>query len=89
MKLIIEHVSIGNFIGGIAGWLMLKKSGFESAYYVGEADTVLVRKDYISIRTRSKSKRYIESIARHFLGKTSVFKITKKDGIVDVERVVT
>lgn len=95
MKIKMERVAIQQFIGGLLGRCALANAGFSEAYYVWDedtnpdglnTDTVLVRPDYLSIRTKSKSKRYINAIAERILGKPYSIEITFNDGIVKVER---
>lgn len=95
MKIKMERVMIQQFLGGLLGRCALANAGFTDAYYVWDedtnsdgsnSDTVLVRPDYLSIRTKSKNKWYINAIAERILGKPYSFIITFKDGIAKVER---
>lgn len=95
MKIKIERVMIHQFRGGLLGRCALANAGFDEAFYAydtdtdpdgSNADTVLVRKDYLSIRTENKSAEYINAIAKRILGKPYNFKITFEDGIAKVER---
>lgn len=50
-------------------------------------DTVLVKKDYLSIRTQSNDREYITAIAQHLLGEPYNFNITQNaQDIVHVKR---
>ena len=100
MKIKYQSLNMTNFIGGMVGWLAFQKSGFEKAFYVWDADTVgddpenadtvLMQKDYLSIRTTrggGEFKEYITAIAEHLLGEPYDFTITiKGQGIVNVTR---
>lgn len=97
MKIKSQSLNMTNFIGGMVGWLAFQKSGFEKACYVWDADTagddpectdtVLVKKDYLSIRTKSNDREYITAIAKHLLGEPYNFNITQKEqDIVQVKR---
>ena len=95
MKIKMERVMIQQFIGGLLGRCALANARFTDAYYVwnedtnpdgSNADTVLVRPDYLSIRTQSKNKWYINAIAERILGNPYNFIITFNDGIAKVER---
>lgn len=98
MRIKSEVLGMHNFIGGMVGWIAFQKTGFEKAFYVWDADTagedpndtdtVLMKKNYLSIRTDSKDREYINAIATNLLGKPYSFIIehNKKDGIWQVRR---
>lgn len=98
MRIKSQTPGMHNFIGGMVGWLAFQKSGFEKAFYVWDADTagedpesadtVLMKKDYLSIRTDSQDRKYINAIATNLLGEPYSFIIEQKEkGIWQVKRV--
>jgi hypothetical protein len=97
MKVKYKSVNIRDYIGDMYGWIMFKKSGFEKAFYVWDADTVgdvpehadtvLLKKDYLSIRTVNHDLKYITAIAEYLLGEPYEFNIAIHEcGLVTVTR---
>ena len=97
MKIKSQSLNMTNFIGGMVSWLVLQKSGFEKAFYVWDADTVgedpenadtvLLKKDYLSIRAVNHDFKYITAIAEHLLGEPYEFNIAVDEvGLVTVTR---
>lgn len=97
MKIKSQSLNMTDFIGGILGWLVIQKSGFEKAFYVWDADTVgddpenadtvLLKRDYLSIRTLNHDLKYITAIAEHLLGEPYEFNIAVNvAGFVTVTR---
>ena len=97
MKIKSQSLNMTDFIGGMVGWFAFQRSGFEKAFYVWDADvsgddpasadTVLMKKSYLSIRTASKDREYIIAIAKHLLGEPHNFTVTQKEpGIFQVKQ---
>lgn len=97
MRIKSQSLGMHNFIGDMVGWLAFQRSGFEKAFYVWDADTAgedpetadtaLMKKDYLSIRTERRDREYIIAIAKHLLGEPDNFTVTQNEpGIYKVKR---
>ena len=97
MRIKYEVLSMHDFHGGMVGWFAFQRTGFEKACYVWDADvagddpqfadTVLCKKDYLSIRTKRNNKEYHRAIAETLLGEPYNFDFSSKEpGIIQVRR---
>lgn len=93
MKIKSKILCMQDFVGGMIGWLMFQHCGFEKAYYVWDEDTpkdpdntatVLMKGNYISIRTNRNDTQYIIAISKHFFSEPHDFEIKRFQNIVQV-----